>query len=80
MASTDDDMDIILKKIYDVIYNETKIYFEEYTKENIKGTIWSIYDNIIDTIRCDVRFYADGLAERILEECKRDKYGKLLFL
>lgn len=80
MASTDDDMDIILKKIYDVIYNETKIYFEEYTKENIKGTIWSIYDNIIDTIRRDVRFYADGLAERILEECKRDKYGKLLFL
>ena len=80
MAQSDDDMDIILKKVYNIIYKETKVYFEEYTKENIKGTIWSIYDNICDTIRRDVRFYADGLAERILEECVRDECGKLLLL
>lgn len=72
MSLEDDDMDIILKKVYDVIYNETKICFEEYTIENIKGTIWSVYDAICDNIRRDVRFYADGLAERILEECKEE--------
>lgn len=72
MSLEDDDMDIILKKVYDVIYNETKTCFEEYTMENVKGTIWSVYDAICDTIRRDVRFYADGLAERILEECKEE--------
>lgn len=72
MALAGNDMDNVLRKIYDIIYDETKDYFEEHTIENIRGTIWSIYDSIVDAIRCDMISYADDLAKRILEECKEE--------
>ena len=68
MALAGDDINDVLQRIYDIIYDETKDYFEEHTIENIRGTIWSIYDSIVDAIRCDVISYADDLAKRILEE------------
>ncbi len=72
MALAGNDVDNILQRIYDIIYDETKDYFEELTIENIRGTIWSIYDSIVDAIRYDVGTYVDDLAARILEECKEE--------
>ena len=72
MALAGDDVDEVLQKIYDIIYDEAKDYFEEYTIDNIRSTIWSIYDSIVAAIEADVFTYIDDLAKRILDEYKED--------
>ena len=73
MALAGDDMDEVLQKIYDIIHDDAKDQFEEYTLENVRSTIWSVFNSIVDAIRWDVGSYADDLAKRILDECIENK-------
>ena len=73
MALAGDDMDEVLQNIYDIIYDDAKDQFEEYTLENVRSTIWSVFNSIVDAIRWDVGLYADDLAKRILDECIENK-------
>ena len=73
MALAGDDMDEVLQKIYDIIHDDAKNQFEEYTLENVRSTIWSVFNSIVDAIRWDVSSYADDLAKRILDECVENK-------